>query len=216
MAVDIVCVGFGPAMGGFLTTLSRNLVKEDGTPIAESHRGAPPAAAGHLLRVARTTSASGVSGVVHAGAQASRRVFRSSTRRRFRWPAPVRHEKIAYLLDPIGVSRRSLRVARGRPFDPRGQMGRCRSSTRSLNLPWVPPVLRKHEWPGAFHGPVHAVGRGAGHGLPAPCKCGRPRPPRVRFSKATGLPRVRLIDQGTTSRATPSTVSCRAWTSARR
>ena len=44
MAVDIVCVGFGPAMGGFLTTLSRNLVKEDGTPVAESTvaPGLPP------------------------------------------------------------------------------------------------------------------------------------------------------------------------------
>ena len=36
MAVDIACVGFGPAMGGFLTTLSRGLVREDGTPAVES------------------------------------------------------------------------------------------------------------------------------------------------------------------------------------
>src|SRR5215472_10054069 len=36
MAVDIVGVGFGPAMGGFLTTLSRNLLNEDGTPRLES------------------------------------------------------------------------------------------------------------------------------------------------------------------------------------
>ena len=44
MAVDIVCVGFGPAMGGFLTTLSRQLVKEDGTPAVESAAapGMPP------------------------------------------------------------------------------------------------------------------------------------------------------------------------------
>ena len=27
MAVDIACVGFGPAMGGFLTTLSRELAE---------------------------------------------------------------------------------------------------------------------------------------------------------------------------------------------
>ncbi len=32
MDVDIVCVGFGPAMGGFLTTLARELVDPDGTP----------------------------------------------------------------------------------------------------------------------------------------------------------------------------------------
>ena len=36
MDVDIACVGFGPAMGGFLTTLSRRLLKEDGTPAVES------------------------------------------------------------------------------------------------------------------------------------------------------------------------------------
>ena len=36
MAVDIVCVGFGPAVGGFLTTLSRRLLNEDGTPNLES------------------------------------------------------------------------------------------------------------------------------------------------------------------------------------
>ena len=44
MNVDIVCVGFGPAMGGFLTTLSKNLTKEDGTPVVESAAapGMPP------------------------------------------------------------------------------------------------------------------------------------------------------------------------------
>ena len=31
MDVDIVCVGFGPAIGGFLTTLSKQILKEDGT-----------------------------------------------------------------------------------------------------------------------------------------------------------------------------------------
>ena len=36
MDVDIACVGFGPAMGGFLTTLSRHLMNEDGTPRLES------------------------------------------------------------------------------------------------------------------------------------------------------------------------------------
>ena len=35
MDVDIACVGFGPAMGGFLTTLARNLVDENGATILE-------------------------------------------------------------------------------------------------------------------------------------------------------------------------------------
>ncbi|HEX5399659.1 MAG TPA: hypothetical protein VFY06_11495 [Verrucomicrobiae bacterium] len=32
MDADIVCVGFGPATAGFLTTLSKQLVNADGTP----------------------------------------------------------------------------------------------------------------------------------------------------------------------------------------
>src|SRR5208337_5031135 len=36
MTVDIACVGFGPAMGGFLTTLSRSLMNPDGSVRLES------------------------------------------------------------------------------------------------------------------------------------------------------------------------------------
>jgi len=36
MTVDIACVGFGPAMGGFLTTLSRSLLNADGSVRLES------------------------------------------------------------------------------------------------------------------------------------------------------------------------------------
>ena len=36
LEVDIACVGFGPAMGGFLTTLSRHLLNPDGTTKFES------------------------------------------------------------------------------------------------------------------------------------------------------------------------------------
>ena len=32
MDVDIVCVGFGPAMGGFLTTLARSLANNENPP----------------------------------------------------------------------------------------------------------------------------------------------------------------------------------------
>ena len=44
MDVDIVCVGFGPATAGFLTTLSQQLVNPDGTPAVESAvmPGMPP------------------------------------------------------------------------------------------------------------------------------------------------------------------------------
>ena len=41
MDVDIVCVGFGPATAGFLTTLSRQLVNPDGTPAIDIKPGLP-------------------------------------------------------------------------------------------------------------------------------------------------------------------------------
>ena len=44
MDADIVCVGFGPATAGFLTTLSKQLTNPDGTPAVESATmpGMPP------------------------------------------------------------------------------------------------------------------------------------------------------------------------------
>jgi len=36
MEVDIACVGFGPAMGGFLTTLTRAWTENPGDPAFES------------------------------------------------------------------------------------------------------------------------------------------------------------------------------------
>ena len=66
MNVDIVCVGFGPAMGGFLTTLSKGLTKADGTPVVESTAapGMPP----QVICYERADDLGfGVSGVVTPG-----------------------------------------------------------------------------------------------------------------------------------------------------
>src|SRR5271157_4147160 len=90
MAVDIVCVGFGPAMGGFLTTLSRNLVKEDGTPIAESTvaPGLPP----QVICYERADDLGfGVSGVV-TPARSIRASFPQLDPAQIPMAAPVRHE----------------------------------------------------------------------------------------------------------------------------
>jgi electron-transferring-flavoprotein dehydrogenase len=65
MDVDIVCVGFGPAMGGFLTTLSRGLLNEDGSPAFES--AAAPGMPLQVVCYERADDISfGVSGVVTA------------------------------------------------------------------------------------------------------------------------------------------------------
>ena len=53
LEVDIACVGFGPAMGGFLTTLARGLVKEDGSPAVESQAMPGMPLQVHLLRARR-------------------------------------------------------------------------------------------------------------------------------------------------------------------
>ena len=140
MDVDIVCVGFGPAVGGFLTTLSRELLNPDGTPRLES-RILP----GFPLQVICYERADdigfGVSGVV-TKARGIRSSFPDLDPAQIPMAVEVKREKILYLLDPIGVSRRStsLRIAdrliraisRILPFE-----------HHALNLPYTPEFLRK-------------------------------------------------------------------------
>ena len=111
MDVDIVCVGFGPATGGFLTTLSRELVNSDGTPKLESSvmPGAPP----QIICYERADDIGfSVSGVV-TKARSIRQTFPDLDPSQIPMCAPVKHEKVLYLLDPVGASRRSptLRTA---------------------------------------------------------------------------------------------------------
>jgi electron-transferring-flavoprotein dehydrogenase len=106
MNVDIACVGFGPAMGGFLTTLSRGLLNADGTPAIES-----PEAPGMPLQVLCYERADdlgfGVSGAV-TRARAIRSTLSDLDLAQIPLATRVKSEKIVYLLDPHGASRRSL------------------------------------------------------------------------------------------------------------
>ena len=104
MEVDVVCVGFGPAMGGFLTTLSRNLAREDGTPLVES-RGMPGMPPQVICYERADDIAFGVSGVV-TRARGIRATFPNLNPAEIPLAAPVRHEKLLYLLDHVGASRR--------------------------------------------------------------------------------------------------------------
>ncbi len=140
MGADIVCVGFGPAMGGFLTTLSKNLLKEDGTPLVESTviPGLPP----QVICYERADDIGfGVSGVV-TRARGIRMSFPDLDPTQIPLATPVRHEKLVYLLDPIGASRRSATLRLGDKMI-RAFKWALPFEAEALNLPYIPPFLRK-------------------------------------------------------------------------
>lgn len=129
MDVDIVCVGFGPAMGGFLTTLSRAFNDPSETPL-------------QVICYERADDLGfGVSGVV-TRARSIKASFPDFNPADIPMAFPAKHEKVVYLLDPIGASRRSkvLRFADGvirslkkiLPFQ-----------NDAVELPFIPPFMRK-------------------------------------------------------------------------
>ena len=140
MNVDIVCVGFGPATAGFLTTLSKQLVKADGTPAVESATmpGLPP----QVLCYERADDIGfGVSGVV-TKARALRATFPELDSAQIPMTAPVGEEKVLYLLDPIGASRRSATLHAADAMV-RAFKWALPVEHDALNLPWTPSFLHK-------------------------------------------------------------------------
>jgi len=137
MDVDIVCVGFGPATAGFLTTLAGHLVNPDGSPAIES-----PSSPGLPLQVMCYERAEdigfGVSGVV-TKARGIRATLPDLDPSRIPMAAPVQQEKVIYLLDPVGASRRltALKLVDSaiRAFRLHRHYG--------VELPYVPPFLHK-------------------------------------------------------------------------
>ena len=97
MEVDIACVGFGPAMGGFLTTLSRLLVDQNGQPIAES--AVMPGMPLQVVCYERAEDIGfGVSGVV-TKARSIKESFPDLDCTQIPMACPVKDEKMVYLLD---------------------------------------------------------------------------------------------------------------------
>ena len=141
MDADIVCVGFGPAMAGFLTTLSKQLVKADGSPAVESATmpGMPP----QVLCYERADDIGfGVSGVV-TKARALRATFPELDSAQIPMSAPVGEEKVLYLLDPIGASRRAATL-RAADAMIRTFKWALPVEHDALNLPWTPSFLHKN------------------------------------------------------------------------
>ncbi len=142
MEVDVACVGFGPAMGGFLTTLSRAINKEDGTPALES-----PSVPGMPLQVICYERADdlgfGVSGVV-TRARGIRATFPDLDPAQIPMAAPVSSEKLVYLLDPVGASRRSAALRLG-DVAIRSLKSLLPYRDHALEMPYTPSFMQKHD-----------------------------------------------------------------------
>ena len=136
MDADIVCVGFGPAAGGFLTTLAAALLNPDGSPALES-----PSMPGMPLQVMCYERADdvgfGVSGVV-TQATSLRESFPELDPAPIPMTAAVTKEMFLYLLD--------------------------RAATRCHRIAVDPVVSEQTRRTHPLDGPVHPVGRQPGHG----------------------------------------------------
>jgi electron-transferring-flavoprotein dehydrogenase len=141
MEVDIACAGFGPAMGGFLSTLTREWTNNPADPAFES-RIAPGMPLQVLCYERADDISSGVSGVVTHG-RAIRASFPELNPAEIPMAVPVTSERVMYLLDPIGASRRSVLLRLGDFFL---RLGGKLVGVRdfAFDLPWTPAFLNKH------------------------------------------------------------------------
>ncbi|MGB3629142.1 MAG: hypothetical protein WBA18_06570 [Terracidiphilus sp.] len=138
--VDIACVGFGPATGGFLTTLTQGWSRNPADPAFES-RVAPGMPLQVLCYERADDLAAGVSGVV-TSATSIRASFPSFDPASVPMAAEVKHERVLYLLDPIGASRRSLPLRAADYFLGFGK--KTWAKDHAFELPWTPAFLKKH------------------------------------------------------------------------
>ncbi len=199
MDVDIVCVGFGPATGGFMTTLARAMVDPSGQPVLQSRvmPGMPP----QVLCYERADDIGfGVSGVV-TRARGIRNSFPDLDPAQIPMAQPVTHEKVLYLQDPLGTSRRS----KGLKFVDwivRGSRWLLPYGDYAAELPYIPGFLRKDDGLllsiGQFNQWVGAQLMGSGlvqvwPGMPV-------AEPLIEEEAVVG---VRLLDQGTDALGNP-------------
>ncbi len=142
MTVDIACVGFGPAMGGFLTTLSCSLLNPDGSVRLES--ATSPGLPLQVICYERADGLGfGVSGAV-TRARGIRSSFPGVDLTEIPMAAAVKKEKLVYLLDPTRASRRSLAFkAADRVLRSLGFLFGLKHD--AFELPFTPPFMRKHD-----------------------------------------------------------------------
>jgi electron-transferring-flavoprotein dehydrogenase len=140
MEADIACVGFGPAMGGFLTTLSRGWMENPADPAFES-KVAPGLPLQVMCYERADDIAAGVSGVVTA-ARGIRASFPNLNTADIPMATEVKSERILYLLDPVGASRRPWLV-RCSDWVLRALSATLGVRDHAFHLPWTPQFLHK-------------------------------------------------------------------------
>ena len=200
MDADIVCVGFGPATAGFLTTLTRAMLNEDGSPAFESR--VMPGMPLQVMCYERADDIGfGVSGIV-TKASAIRASFPGlDLAKEIPNAATAEDERVVYLHDPVGASRRT---AGTRFVDTVFKAGRCvmRKGPHAEELPWIPPFLRKEHGlvmsMGAFMS--WAGGQLMGSGLVQIWPGTPVSAPLIEGGRVTG---VRLADQGVDKKGHP-------------
>ena len=141
MEVDVACAGFGPAMGGFLTTLTQAWNENPADPAFES-RVSPGMPLQVLCYERADDISAGVSGVV-TRAQGIRASFPQLNPAEIPMAVEVRQERVLYLLDPIGASRRALTL-RFADAALRTAGGLAGVKDHAFELPWTPAFLNKH------------------------------------------------------------------------
>jgi len=140
MEVDIACAGFGPATGGFLTTLTRAWRENPSDPAFES-KVAPGMPLQVVCYERADDLAAGVSGLVTRG-EGIRASFPTLDPAEIPMATAVKHERVFYLLDPIGASQRSLLLRFGDALLRAGKKWWIRDD--AFELPWTPAFLHKH------------------------------------------------------------------------
>ncbi len=136
---DIVCAGFGPAVAGFLWTLTRGLQRPD---MAGIESKAMPGLLPQVVCYERADDISfGVSGVV-TRARAIRASIPDLDPAQIPLASRVREEKLIYLLDPWGATRRPAWMRLADQLC-RALSGVLRLEHEAVELPWIPPFLHK-------------------------------------------------------------------------
>lgn len=141
MEADIVCVGFGPATAGFLTTLTRAMMNPDGTPAFESK--VMPGMPLQIMCYERADDIGfGVSGIVTKGRAIKASFPELDLAKEIPNASETTHETVAYLFDPVGASRRDAGTTFMDGVFKAGGFA-MKKGPHAVELPWIPPFLRK-------------------------------------------------------------------------